>query len=290
MAIVDVPKHLTDHIRSTPEGLRGVPHRYTFAASLVVVCYLGRNPTGYSADGFYEFNPNKDGTLSPWHASRVLMVGETLFLLRSQPGFSEFCRRFKGRDFRSTLFELIAARAFLRGGFQLYAKPETTIKKEDFDFQAMRQNDTINVEVTAFTSPQFSENTVRNSLGEKRSQLPNNLPALIFCAYPESWLDISPDSLGPLLTSAAEKFFASTGRINAIVFMGEQRWNASKDLGVIMLAQRTVVNPKARREISSLDFLLNLGGTRHGLWCSEMIRPVNSRGKMANSIDLWMSS
>jgi hypothetical protein len=62
------------------------------------------------------------------------------------------------------------------------------------------------------------------------------------------------------LINCAKKFFSSK-RINVVVYMGEQHWDKSGDgtLGALFHTQLPVVNPDARRKISSLDFLLNIG-------------------------------
>jgi hypothetical protein len=240
---------------------RNVPHRYTFAAGYVITEYLRMIPTGPESNSFFNFAEKApDGSPSYKHSLRLSMVGSCLFRLRRQPGFSEFCRRFRGRDFRSTLYELVAACSFLRGCFQLHAKPEIGVKKADFDFQAVRPEDNINVEVTALTAKEFSEKTVKSALNAKRKQLPDDLPAIIFCSYPETWFNIGDGLLQFNLMKAANKFFSSK-RINAVVFMGEQHWDKSGDgtLGALSLTQLPVVNSSARHKISSLDFLLNIG-------------------------------
>jgi hypothetical protein len=134
------------------------------------------------------------------------------------------------------------------------------VKKADFDFQAVRPDDNINVEVTALTAKEFSEKTVKNALHAKKKQLPDDLPAIIFCSYPETWFNIGDGLLQSNLMKAANKLFFSSKRINAVVFMGEQHWDKSGDgtLGAWFLTQLPVVNSGARHKISSLDFLLNI--------------------------------
>jgi hypothetical protein len=157
------------------------------------------------------------------------------------------------------MFELLAARMFLRGGFELYARPETLVKQQDFDFKAVRSSDTINVEVTALTAPAFAENTVRNALNAKRKQLPDDLPAIIFCAYPESWFAVGTELVHDGLIDVTKRFFSSK-RVNAVVFMGEQHWNASGDgtLGALFVTHLPIENPAPRHPISSMNFVLNV--------------------------------
>ena len=86
-----------------------------------------------------------------------------------------------------------------------------------------RQN---KVEVTALTATSFSERTVKNALNAKRKQLPDDLPAVIFCLYPESWFTAGPDVVRAGLIKAANRFFSSK-RVNVVVFMSEQHWDAA---------------------------------------------------------------
>jgi hypothetical protein len=255
----NIPERLVCAVRAISSEERVFPLRYVIPAGLVIAEYLRRFATGPSAEKFFDFKPNADGSTTYEHAVRITMVGETLFLLRSQPGFPEFCRRFEGRDFRSTYFELAAARMFLRGGFELHARQEIGVKRKDFDFRAERPTDTINVEVTALTAPAFAANTVKNALNAKRKQLPDDLPAIIFCVYPESWFSIGPDLLTTNLIAAAKRFFSSK-RVNAVAFMGEQHWDASGNgtLGALFVTHLPIENSAPRHPISSLDFFLNV--------------------------------
>src|SRR5260370_28685974 len=192
---------------------------------------------GTKAVKIFEVKRKPDGSVSYEYTVRILLIGETLFLLRSQPGFSEVCRRFSGRYFRSTFFELAAARMFVRVKFEIHAKPETGVRGDDFDFRAVRLGDSIKVEVTALTAPTFSVKTVKNALNAKRKQLPNDSPAILFCIYPESWFAVGPDLLRFGLMHTAFQFFSESKRINTIAFMGEQHWDASgnRTLGALFV-------------------------------------------------------
>ena len=52
------------------------------------------------------------------------------------------------------------------GGFEIRARPEVKVLKQDFDFEASRGHEIINVEVTALTAPIFSAKTVRDFFGK----------------------------------------------------------------------------------------------------------------------------
>lgn len=257
----DVPDLLVKTIKEIPAEERKPPLRYVIPAGLVIAQYIRKYASGPQADQFFDLNPKPDGSVSYEHVVRVLQVGETLFLLRSHPGFHEFCLRFqKNRDFRSTFHELLAARTFLRGGYKLHARPETGIKREDFDFKAVGLSETINVEVKALTAPKFGAPTIRNAPDAVRKQLPNDVPAIAFCAFPESWYGIDPNPLRDALHQIAHEFFKGSRRVNAVVFLGEQHWDRAGDgsLGVLFVTQVPVANPAPLHPISSLDFLFNV--------------------------------
>jgi hypothetical protein len=185
------------------------------------------------------------------------LIGETLFLLRSMPGFAEFCRQMEARDLRSTYFEIYAARMFLEGGYEVRARPEVGTRGEDFDFQAARGHETINVEVTALTAPTFSPQTILNALHQKRKQLPGIESAIVFCVLPENWG--STDRLDFHLFNCARSFFGKTRRVAAVVFVTEKHvdFEPGGPVGYLSLDHLCFWHPAPRRRIVSADFLLN---------------------------------
>jgi hypothetical protein len=170
----NVPERLTEYIRKTPLHIYDSRRElvYLNAASGVIAEYLHKNFFTPSDDQFIGQRKIAN-TETYWfgYPMRITLIGETLFSMRSSLGFSEFCRRLKGRDLRATFYELWPAKMLLRAGFTILAKAETGIKGQDFDFSAIRELDTINVEVTALTAKTFSVNTILNALNQKRKQL-----------------------------------------------------------------------------------------------------------------------
>ena len=174
-----------------------------------------------------EASPNPDETLQYVYPLRVILVGETLFLLRSCDGFEEMCRRLKEQnDFRSAFYELRAAKRMFQRGFDIHMRPETKIKGEDFDFTASRGSMEINVEVTALKEKEFYHQTALNALNTKRDQLAKDKPAIIFCMLPRQW-ESSNVNLNEYTDNLAAEFLRGTQRINVIVFEIERRINAS---------------------------------------------------------------
>ncbi|MFH1345222.1 MAG: hypothetical protein ABIL01_29060 [Pseudomonadota bacterium] len=248
----NVPKHLTDYLRDAAADFDRESFYY-FAAAYLSLYYLKKNFTDEKTSDFLNIRTTVRGGIWWGHSGRVIIIGETLFLMRSAPGFDEFCRRLCGRDLRSTYFEVYAARMFFEGGYEVGARPEAGVRGEDFDFYATRNGETVNVEVTALTPETFSIQTVENALQHKRKQLPDTDPAVIFCILPESW---SETPMGVALGNLTKKFFVKTRRISAVVYVIEKHveWEKDGKVGHLSMQHICLVNPNPRRPIGSLSF------------------------------------
>jgi hypothetical protein len=251
----NVPSWLTEKVRAIKHA-SGV-HReqiYLHAAGWVIAYYLRIDVSARGTHPFFE-NRTVDDSGILWHGTvnRVLHVAEYLFLLRSCPGFPEFCRRMReGSDLRSQFIELQEATRFFKAGYQIDAKPPRGVRGEDFDFIATRREETVNVEVTAFNALGFSENTVINALNWKRKQVPDTAPAIIICIFPESWL---PTGSSAKLGSVAEKFLRGTKRINFVVFASEVHIDLENNAGALVFWHQVHENVNARIKMSNSSFL-----------------------------------
>ena len=251
----NVPKRLTDYLRGAASDFDRESFYY-FAAAFLGVFYLKKNFTKPETSEFLDIQRTSRGGIWYGHVGRVLLIGETLFLMRSSPGFSEFCRRMRGRDLRSTYFEMYAARMFLEGGYDVRAKPEAGVRGEDFDFQAAVDGETVNVEVTALTAKKFSRQTVENALHQKRKQLPDADASIIFCVLPESWA--TTENLGPIFGELTKRFFESTGRVSAVLFVVEMHVTEKNEpIGNFWIHHVCLLHPNPRRPIRSLAFFTN---------------------------------
>jgi hypothetical protein len=251
----NVPKRLTDYLRDAASDFDRESFYY-FSAAFLAVFYLEKDFTNPETSDFLDIQRTSRGGIWYGHVGRVILIGETLFLMRSSRGFSEFCRRMRGRDLRSTFFEVYAARMFLEGGYEVRAKPEVGVRGEDFDFQAIADGETVNVEVTALTARTFSSQTVENALQQKRKQLPTADTSLIFCVLPESWA--TTENLGPLLGELTKRFFESTGRVSAVVFAVEMHATEKDEpVGNWSIHHVCLLHPNPRRPIRSLAFFTN---------------------------------
>ena len=220
---------------------------YLFAAHKVIEHFIQRN--------FFAELPRADtvfldgrsvnvrGDIFYGFPARILLIGESLFLLRQCRGFNEICRRLKSQTLRAAYFEMIAAKQFFRAGFDIQAKPESGIRGEDFDFTALRRAVKINVEVTALDDRKFSAVTVLNALNQKRKQLPRTHPTVIFCVLPERWRS-EGINLNIWAATTAKTFLRQTRRVNAIVFAMEHHFDIAADQtrGMLVLILKPFFN------------------------------------------------
>lgn len=264
----NVPKRLTDYLINAACDFDRESF-YWFAAVSVGLFYLGRNLTQPETGDFLNFQRTSRGGVWYGYVGRVVLIGETLFLMRSSPGFLELCRRMRGRDLRSTYYEMYAARMFLEGGYEVRAKPEVGIRREDFDFQAITKAETVNVEVTALTAENFSAQTVENALNHKRKQLPDTDASVIFCVLPESWA--TTENLGPTLGELTGRFFGRTRRVTAVVFVVEMYITGSDEpVGSFWIHHACLLHPNPRRPIKSVAFIAN------DAWNPTNVTPLGS--------------
>jgi hypothetical protein len=264
----NVPQRLTDYLRGAASDFDRESFYY-FAAAYVGLFYLGKNFTKPETSDFLDIQRTSRGGIWYGHVGRVLLIGETLFLMRSSPGFTEFRRRMRGRDLRATYFEMYAARMFLEGGYEVRAKREVGVRGEDFDFQAIADGETVNVEVTALTAKNFSPQTVENALYQKRKQLPHKDASVIFCVLPESWA--TTENLGPILGEITKQFFDSTRRVSAVVFIVETHVSGNDEpIGTFWIHHVCLWHPNPRRPIRSVAFFTN------DAWQPTNVTPLGS--------------
>jgi hypothetical protein len=208
-------------------------HLYLEAAGGVIAQYLGRNYFEPNIDPFLGSH-RKDENDQIWYGFplRVILIGETLFMLRNCSAFEEICARLKERDLRSSYYEMLVAKMFIRVGFDVLMRKESEpgiVKKkgEEFDFTAVRGRTSIAVEVTALKEKEFYEKTAANALHHKRTQLPKDKPTIIFCVLPPHWENLG-FNLNEWTANVANEFFLSgSRRVNKLVFYIERHIDRS---------------------------------------------------------------
>lgn len=252
----NIPPWLEERVREiAPADKNEV---YARASGWVISWYLRKDVSLPDEDEFFD-HPGTDNSYVKWndHINRIILIAETIFLLRNSPGFEEFRRRLVKRPLRAAFFEMLAAKQFFKRGFEIFAKPEEGKRGCDFDFTAVRDGESINVEVTALTAQTFSENTIRNALGHKRKQMPNNAPAIIYCAMPERWF-VNPENWNVRLPEVIQRFFGPSGtrRINAVVFWAEKHLAVGDSGSAVILVSAPFVNLTPRIPLRDNQFLL----------------------------------
>lgn len=219
MRFENIPEWVTERVSQECLRLRNdtADRRYLRAASWVIAYYLGKDVT---SDFFVPRGDNQK--LFHKYVNAVVLVGETLFLMRGQSGFVTLCERLRQRDFRATYFEMLAAKQFLRAGYEIVFRSEIRALGHDFDFSAQCNGEIVNVEVKALTAPAYSPATVINALGRARKQLPGNAPSVIYCALNDQWAGRESADWNFRLMALGNQFLRGTRRVNAVVFWIEQ--------------------------------------------------------------------
>ena len=214
----DVPQELNDWILNSPDARRPVALPLVAAFS-VCQLYLG---TIFENSNSPLLNraPLKPDEVHLLYAARIIQIAGAVFALRNEPGFPEICRRLATRPLLAAFFEAKGAQLFQEIGFSISARPETSTKGSDFDFSIAVDGAEANVEATAFTGEQFSRNSVRNTLRQKRKQLPDDKPGIIVCFVPRRWRPSVWDIQWELKT-LGEQFLRGTRRINHLYFNEE---------------------------------------------------------------------
>jgi len=251
----DVPPLLTAFVEALLDPMRG-DFRYAQAAAIVTAFYL-KEPVERRLHGqkFFRLETTPSGQISPHHFAKVMAVGETLFLLRNCKGFETLCRKLETRDLEAEYFALLTARQFVNAGFEVSARDETGIKEMDFDFDATRNGETLNIEATRIGNEEFSSKVVLNRLKKKRAQIPRGIPAVLFCEHSPKWFDRMPH-VETVLRDVTQRFFRTTTRINAVVYMVQSYIGYSEGYGALNTASLTFLNENATYQFSDWRFLI----------------------------------
>jgi hypothetical protein len=149
---------------------------------------------------------------------RVVDLAELLFNLQHIAGFDQCVERLRQGAVEATHAELDFGRMLHEAAVKFrFVKPQG-IKGSDYDIE-ITLPDGVTVCADAkckIEATEFSEGTVRNSLGEARKQFPPDRPSAIFVKVPSRWL--SQHKKGDELIEIAKKFLAGTGRIVSVKF------------------------------------------------------------------------
>jgi hypothetical protein len=184
---------------------------------------------------------------------RVVSLADALFSLRDVEGFDALLQRFRERPTKSCFIEAETAVLFVNAGFDVQICRESGVRGRDFDFIAGNTGEFINVEVTAKEPRALTATTIRNTLDDKRNQVPTTGPAILYIQIPSEWADDGA-AIEAAIQDAVVPFFRGSRRFNAVVFI----WDALIQIGegaAVALLTRTYVNPNPRHPIRDLSFL-----------------------------------
>lgn len=151
---------------------------------------------------------------------------------------------------------MLAAREFWLTGYRIHFRSAIRGRRLDFDFSATCGGETVNIEVKALTAPRYSSNTVMNALNEARKQLPNDAPAVVYCALPDAWMSEFTD-WDARMKDIANCFFRGTRRVNAVIFWAEQSADipGSPGAGVLVYVSKHYLNSNPYFTIGNTDFM-----------------------------------
>jgi hypothetical protein len=263
---------------------------YLEAAGGVICQYLQIFCFEKTADPFLGGNQEDEhGNVWYGHPLRIILIGETLFLLRNCSGFSEICYRLKERDIRASYYEMLAAKVFARAGFDIEMRPEKMpglARKlgEEFDFTATRGRESIAVEVTALQQKEFYAKTAINALSHKRRQLPNDRPTVIFCVIPPEWEKLG-FSLNDWTADVANEFFLQgSRRVNRLVFYLERHIDGPESRGGFVIVSRPYDCPNPYFAYN-FDYIFDVTDSRLGqLHMEEALDNPESANALAKEL------
>jgi hypothetical protein len=248
-----VPAELTQALRRLPDGMKSPDLRHLAAGGLVTAHYL-QNEGPLRACGMLP-----QGDLDLEDAARLVQIGDLLFALRSEPGFSALCCDLRHAPLSETLFELTAAVMFARAGFHIHARPNEPMSRYEYSLRASREGAAVNVATVALHGPRFRRAEMLETLWRKRKRLPDDLPAVLFCLHPSTWRRDAWD-LDFELRAIARWVLREAKRINYLLF-AEEHFTPVEGGGIISLAGFAARNMAARLAAPELDSAMMEGGT-----------------------------
>lgn len=149
---------------------------------------------------------------------RITQLGHKLFALRECNGYEAFISSLKSRDLAPAFFELWAANTFYENSFAVEFIKTKGQKGEDYDLLIVRNEATISVEVKSRRDGIIlGENTLSNTLGKARKQLPSSGPSIIVVSIPNEWaLDSDAEEI---IKGCINRFFRNSTRVNYIILV-----------------------------------------------------------------------
>jgi hypothetical protein len=221
--MIPVPRltlsNLLEMTLSLPDNVRNDPWRRSYALGVMVVKYfMGQEwaikhlTPKLGAKGFLQVKTLNISDIQK-QAFRAVDLGELLFNLQHVENFGECFSRLKGGDVESALAELDIARMLYINDQMFWFVERQQRSQTDYDFQAICENGILaNIEAKCnLETPEVNLGTIKTSLKKARTQVPPDLPGIVFIKLPSQWIE-EPNFVDNL-AKLTNDFFRTTKRI-----------------------------------------------------------------------------
>jgi hypothetical protein len=173
-----------------------------------------------------EWMHNQEGDTSTnriLYSRRVIQLGDCIFtLLKGQfKGGDALRNRFLTRQTKPCYIETEIASLLAYNGLQVEIIGESGTRGEDFDLAVTKDGVIVSVEITAKEAGSLTVQTLTNTLKSKRTQFPNNRPAILYIRVPAEWDPSLPENHA-IFNTAFNDFCRGSRRINTIILVWEE--------------------------------------------------------------------
>lgn len=149
---------------------------------------------------------------------RVMDLAEVIYNLQPVPGFDECITRMRDGDIEGTYAELDFGRMLYLNKVPFRFVVPQGATGSDYDVEVEYPNGVIAAADAKckIESTDFSENTITNTLGKARKQLPDTSPGIVFVKVPPRWIS-DPESVARML-EVARSFLRGTRRVVSVKY------------------------------------------------------------------------
>ena len=158
------------------------------------------------------------------YSNRIVRLANAWFTLLDVgfDGAEALLKRFQRRDdTRAAFMETEIASLLSFNGCKVRVIEETGVRGRDYDLLATYHGVETSIEVTAISHRPLSIKTTLNRLQDKRTQVPDDRPAVLYIHVPLMWIN-NYAFAQIVLDTAVRRFFFKSRRYNMIVFMWER--------------------------------------------------------------------
>jgi hypothetical protein len=190
------------------------------------------------------------------YMDRMLRLAECLLNFPSIEGFCRRLMKLQTEDLETCLAELKAAKLILSSGIPFRFVDEIGVTGSDYDIE-MHLNETVVAceSKCKIEDTEMSSNSVENTLGQARKQLPADKAGVVFLTIPELWAR-HPESNDKVI-GGINAVFGNTRRISAVIIQYEM-WDRDENGGPAASAQffSTIHNERARIRLDEFGEIL----------------------------------